>query len=386
MSIRVLHIITTLGRGGAERQLVNLVCNTKAEDFEHLVCYLNPPGDFAVELEEAGHQVINLNVPRRWPWIFAPSRLIPLLRKHKPDIIQTWLLEADLAARLSTLTKSTPIINTLHLTTYEPETIRAGGWPRWKISVLRQLDRWTARLTKPLFVAVSETVRRSAIKQLHVPSDSVRLIYNSINQDTLRSEPGDSGQLRAEFGIPASSFVFVNVGRLAPQKGQSYLVQAFKDVAAKHPDTYLAFVGDGPLHQELEALAESLEIGDRVKFLGRREDVGACLELGDAFVFPSLFEGLPLAPIEAMLKGLPCIGTRIGPMQEIVTNRENGLLVAHGSVSELAEAMNEIYSDRDLREKLAVNARRTAFERFDSGMGLRAWEQLYKEVALADRT
>jgi len=118
-----------------------------------------------------------------------------------------------------------------------------------------------------------------------------------------------------------------------------------------------------------------------VRFLGRRRDIGACLEFGDAFVFPSLFEGLPLAPIEAMLKGLPCIGTRIGPMQEIVTNRENGLLVAHGSVSELADAMTEIYCDSELRQKLASSGKRLAFERFDNAMGLRAWEQLYREVA-----
>lgn len=381
MPIRVLHIITTLGRGGAERQLVNLVCNTKAGEFEHLVCYFNPPGDFAEELRASGHTVTFLDVPTRWPWLFVPFRLIPTLQKRKPDIIQTWLLEADLAARLSTLINPVPIVNTLHLATYEPETIRAGGWPRWKLAVFRQLDRWTARIARPLFVAVSETVRNSAIRQLRVPESDVRVIYNSINQETLRSAPGDAAQIRKEFGIPPGGFVFVNVGRMAPQKGQSYLLHAFKKVATQHQDSYLAFVGDGPLHGELVALAKTLGISERVKFLGRRQDVGACLEIGDAFVFPSLFEGLPLAPIEAMLKGLPCIGTRIGPMHEIITDRENGLLVAHGSVDELAAAMTEIYVDAELRNRLATRAKTLAFERFDSGMGLQAWEQLYREVA-----
>lgn len=383
MPIRVLHVITTLGRGGAERQLVNLVCNTRADEFEHRVCYLTPPGDFADELKDSGHAVTFLDLPRRWPWIFAPFRLGPLLREHKPDIIQTWLLEADLAARFSTLTKRIPIINTLHTTTYEPETIRAGGWPRWKLAVFRQLDRWTAGLTKPLFVAVSETVRRSAIKHLHVPSQDVRLIYNSINQETLRSEPGDSSQLRSDFNIPPASFVFVNVGRMDPQKGQSYLLHAFKRVAGEHPNTYLVFVGDGPLFKDLVALTNKLAIRDRVRFLGSRPDVGACLELGDAFVFPSIIEGLPLAPIEAMLKGLPCIATRIGPIQEIITDRENGLLVAHGSVDELATAMTELYLDPRLRENLSTRGKQLAIERFDSGMGMKAWEQLYREVARA---
>lgn len=381
MPIRVFHVITTLGRGGAERQLVNLACNTDSREFEHIVCYLHGPGDFAAELEAAGHTVFCLKLPERWPWLTAPFRLRPQLKKYKPNIIQTWLFDADLAARLSSIGTGIPIIGTLHLTTYEKETIAAGGWPSWKMPIVRLLDRITAKLTKPLFIAVSETVRKSAIRQLGVPASDVRVIYNSINQETLKSSPGESSQIRRELEIPEDSFVYVNVGRLDPQKGQSFLLHAFKEVSSEHPDMYLAFVGDGMLNNELQELARSLNIKSRVKFLGRRDDVGACLELSDAFVFPSLFEGLPLAPIEAMLKGVPCIATRIGPIQEIVTDRENGLLVAHGSVPELAAAMREIYSNAELREQLAERARKMAFERFDSGMGLRAWENLYREVA-----
>jgi glycosyltransferase involved in cell wall biosynthesis len=381
MPIRVLHVITTLGRGGAERQLVNLVCNTDPAEFEHLVCYLHGPGDFSDELTRAGHTVFSLDLPKRWPWLFAPFRLRPALRKYKPDIIQTWLFDADLAGRLSGVGAGCPIIGTLHSTTYEPETIAAGGWPGWKMPIVRLLDRWTARLTKPTFVAVSETVRNSAMKHLGVPASDIRVIYNSVNQETLRSEPGESEQIRTDFNIPGDGFVYMNVGRLDPHKGQSFLLHAFKEVATEHKNIYLAFVGDGVLNGELKELASSLDISQRVRFLGSREDVGACLEVGDAFVFPSLFEGLPLAPIEAMLKGLPCIATRIGPMQEIVTDGENGLLVAHGSVSELADAMRKIYSNPALRQKLSARARTVAFERFDSRIGLKAWEMLYREVA-----
>jgi glycosyltransferase involved in cell wall biosynthesis len=385
MPIRVFHVITTLGRGGAERQLVNLACNTDTKEFEHIICYLHGPGDFAKELEAAGHKVYCLDLAKRWPWLLSPFRLRPYLKRLKPDIIQTWLFDADLAARLSSVGTGIPIIGTLHLTTYEPETIAAGGWPSWKMPVVRLLDRITAKLTKPLFIAVSETVRKSAIKQLGVPASQVRVIYNSINQDTLRTSPGDSSQIRHELEIPKDSFVYVNVGRLDPQKGQAYLLHAFKEVAIDHPDMYLAFVGEGMLNNELQELARTLEIKQRVKFLGRRNDVGACLEIGDAFVFPSLFEGLPLAPIEAMLKGVPCIATRIGPVQEIMTDRENALLVAQGSVPELAAAMRELYSNPGLRQQLADRAKTIAFERFDSGLGLRAWENLYREIAGKNR-
>ena len=117
--------------------------------------------------------------------------------------------------------------------------------------------------------------------------------------------------------------------------------------------------------------------------MGRREDVGACLEMADAFVFPSLFEGLPLAPIEAMLKGLPCIVSRIEPVLELFTDKETGMFVAPGSVDELAAAMIELYNEPELRRHLGARAQARATARFDSRTGLQAWTELYRELAQA---
>jgi glycosyltransferase involved in cell wall biosynthesis len=103
--------------------------------------------------------------------------------------------------------------------------------------------------------------------------------------------------------------------------------------------------------------------------------------MSDVFVFPSLFEGLPLAPIEAMLKSLPCIVTKIEPVLELFADGETGIVVAPGSVDELAAAMGMVYSDPELRKRLGAHARIKAVESFDSSTGLRAWEQLYRELA-----
>ena len=386
MTVRVLHLITTLGRGGAERQLVNLVRNTHGAEFAHTVCYLHPPDDFAAELEQAGHEVICLNAPRKWPWLFAPARLVPLLRARRPDLIQTWLFEADIAARLATLIgPRVPIVNTLHLTTYDAETISAAGWPPRKLAVLQRLDRWTARAARPLFVAVSEAVKRSAVRNLGVSASEVRVIYNSIDQATLSCAPDAPARVREEADIPPDAFVYINVGRLAPQKGQPILLRAFARVAASLSDAYLVFVGEGPEEETLKTLARELGIAARVKFLGRRADVGACLEMADVFVFPSLFEGLPLAPIEAMLKGLPCIAARIEPVLELFTDHDTGVLVAPGSSEELTTAMLELYHAPELRRQLGTRAQALAAERFDSRRGLHAWEQLYRELAPQSR-
>lgn len=378
----ILHVVPSLARAGAESQLVSLVRNTRSDELTHIVCYLHPPDDLSAELQNSGIETICLNLPRKWPWLFAPWRLIPLLRARRPDFIQTRLLDADLSARLSTLLgPSIPIINTLHMPTYDAETIRTAGWPAHKMAVLKWIDRWTARATRPLFIAISESVKRSAVRNLGLPPASVRVIHNSIDQTTLQCDPEEPRRIRKGAGIPVDAFVYLTVGRLSPQKGQSVLLRAFKEVAAAVPNAYLVLVGDGPLAAAHEVLANELGIRDQVRFLGKRTDVGACLEMAGAFVFPSLSEGLGNAPIEAMLKGLPCIASRIDPILELFVEGETGLLTTPGSEADLALAMINLYRDPDLRQRLGESARTAAIERFDSRQGMRAWSQFYRELA-----
>ena len=146
-------------------------------------------------------------------------------------------------------------------------------------------------------------------------------------------------------------------------------------------NAYLVFVGEGSQAEPLAQLTRELGLEERVRFLGARTDVGACLEMANVFVFPSLFEGLPLAPIEAMLKSLPCIVTSIEPVLELFADGETGLMVAPGSVDEFAAAMTQLYNDPELRRRLGAHGREKAMDNFDSSTGLHAWEHLYRELA-----
>jgi glycosyltransferase involved in cell wall biosynthesis len=249
------------------------------------------------------------------------------------------------------------------------------------MAVLKRLDRWTARATRPLFIAISESVKRSAVRNLGLSPEAVRVIYNSVDQKRLECDPEEPRRIRREAGIPDGAFVYLTVGRLSPEKGQAVLLRAFKEVAVTLPDAYLVFLGEGPQAAAHETLATELGIRDRLCFLGNRADVGACLEMADAFVFPSLFEGWGAAPIEAMFKGLPCIVTRIEPILELFVDGETGRLVTPGSETELAAAMVDLYRDPDLRRRLGTAARATAVERFDSRHGMKVWSQFYRELA-----
>jgi glycosyltransferase involved in cell wall biosynthesis len=186
--------------------------------------------------------------------------------------------------------------------------------------------------------------------------------------------------LRQDFAIPASGFVFVTTGRFAPEKGQANLLRAFQRVTTAVPDAYLAMVGDGALAPALRQLAAQLGVETRVKFLGRRRDVGTCLAMADVFVFPSLLEGFGIALAEAMFKGLPCIATRVGPVPELIIDGQTGLLVAPGAVDELADAMLVLCRDPAQREMLAQQGRQDAGQRFASNVIMPQWEALYRQV------
>lgn len=378
-AIRILHVIPTLGRGGAERQLVSLVTNASAE--EHIVCYLREPSDFAEELRGNGHVVVPLKAAGGAKWLKGAAKLSRLLKLYQPDIVQTWLLDASISARLSQiLGPRVPLVTALQNPDYEPETIRTANWPLLKTSNLLRLDRITARWTTPRFVACSNFVKRSAQQHLRIPESALEVIYNSVDPETLRCQPGEPQRLRESLAIPPDAVVFLNVGRLDPQKGQEYLLRAFQKVAAAAPNAFLVIAGEGPLREPLTALVGELGVTDKVRFMGRRPDVGAVLEMADVFVFPSLFEGLGLALVEAMFKKLPCIVSRIDVLLEVIADRESGLAVAPGSVDELADAMIKLHADPALREVFGSRGEQIAAARFHQKVTVPQWENLYVQI------
>jgi glycosyltransferase involved in cell wall biosynthesis len=379
--MHVLHVIETLGRGGAERQLVDLVVNTDRSRYRHTVCHLRKPDDFAPQIRHAGSAVMGLNLagPRHWP--AAAAKLAHIVCARQPDLIHTWLYDANISARLTCLaSRCPPLVTSLQCADYEPETLRAAGWPPLKVAVLRWLDVISARWSRSVFIACSSFVKRSATRHLGIPEGRIQVIYNSVDPETLRYGPDEDLYLRRLLGIPDDAVIFLNIGRLDPQKGQAVLMRAFRRLLPEAPKSYLVIGGDGPLAAELRGLGEKLGVGDRLRLLGKRSDIGACLAMADVFVFPSLFEGLPLAPVEAMMAGLPCIASRIGPLEEVIRSQAEGLLVSPSSDNELAAAMLSLYREPGRRSALAACGRRAALDRFHSRITVPKWEKLYHRL------
>ena len=381
MAIRILHVIPALGRGGAERQLVTVVCNTRPGEFEHVVCCLRGTDSFADDIRAAGHSVICLSLSGEHAWVSAAKRLIPLLCRRRPDLVQTWLYDASISARLAQLfASSVPSVTALQDLIYEPESVRAMNWSPWKIAIRRWIDRVSMTWSRPMFVAPSHAWEEAAKKHLGIEPSRIRTIYNSVDPEAFCSGPGDAAELRQSHGIPKDAVVFLNVGRLDPQKGQAYLLRAFHCILPQAPTAYLVILGDGLLRSALRQLASELGIADRVRFPGIRTDVGAFFEMADVFVFPSVFEGLGLALVEAMAKGLPCIASRLPALTEVIADSSTGMLVRAGTVEELAGAMLGLYGDGARRAVLGRHAQADALRRFHIDATIPEWERLYREM------
>lgn len=197
-------------------------------------------------------------------------------------------------------------------------------------------------------------------------------------------------------GVPPSARIALTVGRLAPLKGLDYLLEAWKTVAATIPDVTLVIVGNGDLETDLKAQATALGLDGRVVFAGFRTDIPALLARADLFVLSSLWEGLPMAAIEAMAAGCPVVATAVGGTPEVVEHGNTGLLTSPRDADALAAAIFRLLSDHALSSALAntasaaVQARytREAMVEATREVYLRAcerlWTPLSKQVAFAE--
>jgi glycosyltransferase involved in cell wall biosynthesis len=231
---------------------------------------------------------------------------------------------------------------------------------------------------------VSESVRRDILRSNPFWSaDQVVTLYNGI--DTKRFSIGSIDVLKARkrLEIPESAnFVFGTVGRLSPVKGQGLLINAFAEVLLKCKGTFLAIIGEGALKENLLRTVENLRIDDRVQFLGFRKDIPKVLKAMDAFVLPSLSEGLPLSLLEAMASGLPVIASRVGGIPEVLKQGDEGIMVPGGSVDALAQAMLKLRNlDAASRREMGRSGRKRVLERFSVDRMVSEINQLYQDVA-----
>lgn len=374
--LRVMHVIETLRPGGAEQLVLTTVRHLDRARFEPSVAALSPPLDLREDMERLGVLVDVLGVRRRLDVCPAALRLAAALRARRVDILHTHMFYAHAVGRAAAALARVPVVvSSLHHPDYSDQDTG-----RWTFKLRKGIDRLTARAINHGFVAVSRAVAEDY--RHHFRLRQIDVIHNYV--DPAAFTPASAEQrdkMRAAFLLGQGDFVIVHVARLQREKGQRYLVEAMPAVCREVPSARLVLVGEGPDEELLRGMADRLGLRPAVVFAGQRRDVREVLAMADVFAFPSVFEGLGIALLEAMAMGLPVVASRVEGIPEVVTDGVDGLLVPRQQSAELARAIIRLHKDPALRRQTGHAAQRTVRERFAVAVGLPRLEDLYTRLA-----
>jgi L-malate glycosyltransferase len=385
-ALHVVHLIEALGSGGAERLLYTNLKHFDRQRIQSTVVTVYSNANHWLEpIRELDVPVFSLDcaTPRDLPR--GISKFSRWLRQHRPDVIHSHLWAANVIARVAGRLTGIPVISSVHNPDHEPETWDDGAnVSRRKRLLAREIDRWTCWFGRPRLLAVSDYVRHSAHKSLHYPLSEIDLLYNPIDTDlALNPAQKSRSEILNECGLPQDSVLLVNVARVTPQKGVLYAVRAMPRILENHPNAHLVSVGattDQVWANHLISEARSLGVADHFHLLGARQNVADFLRACDLFIFPSLYEGLGIALIEAMAMGCLCVATNAGPIPEFLEPGQDGLLVPPKDAEALAAAVNKLLSNPKGSEEISRNATRKAMERFQPQAAADRLTEIYESI------
>ena len=361
---RILYLIPTLDRSGAEKQLAMLATGLPRVEFDLEVVALTRGGPYAESIREAGIRLTMIG--KRWRFDpFALQQLKAVIRDRKPDIVHSWLFAGNAYGRLALGQQPRPKI----VVSERCVDVWKAGWQLWFDRKLIPRTDW--------MVANSEPVA-DFYRGLGFPADRLSVIHNGV------SVVDPAQRMRAsmfeEFNIPPGHRVVGYVGRLANQKRLKDLLWAFELLQSLDPDVTFLIVGDGPERESLELFARRIRVDDHVRFTGHRLDASSLLQQFDVFWLASDFEGQSNSLMEAMAHGVPVIVSDIPPNLELVTHDETGLVVPVGDRPEFTKAAARLLAEPETAARLSTAARARMQSDFSVQGMIDAHVELYRRL------
>lgn len=267
---------------------------------------------------------------------------------ERPDLVYTALYDADIAGRLAAAGLPVPVMTNLVNTAYDKARAGDPNVSPMRLKVAQLLDGFTARHFTNHFHAISQAVKDSTVEHLGIAPNRVTVVRRGRDAKRL-GDRSDSRRIvvRKALGLLPEHQVILTVGRQEFQKGHTHLIEAFARISDENPLTRLVIAGrEGHATQALTAQIDQLGLGKCVFMLGHRDDVADLMAASDLFVFPSLYEGLGGALIEALGLGLPIVASDIPALREVVRQGVNADLVPPGDPKALAVAIERLLNDQ----------------------------------------
>lgn len=386
--IKILHLIKSLGRGGAEKLIPETALVHDQNRFEfHCLYFYHQPENIVDELEAAGIQV-HLIPSSNWGLFFQIKPVKNFIRQYRFDIIHAHLPWAGILARFVGRQLAVPIVYTEHNT-----------WDRYN-----RLSYWGNRLTfkqQDVAVAVSNEVALSM--QLNSIWDpykrggrlKVRVVQNGVNTDVFKkyqsrneltqdteyvSRAFDKDKIKGELGISSTSKVIGKVAVFRSQKRLWLWVEIAIRIIKKKRDVHFLLVGDGDWGDRIKKQIQDSGFEANFHLVGVKKDVIPYLNLMDIYLSSSEFEGLPIAMLEAMSCEVPVVATRAGGIGEVIQHGRHGFLTGIDEWEDLERYCLQLLENEDLRLEMALFTRQQVVEHFSMEMMVGSLEEIYHQV------
>jgi glycosyltransferase involved in cell wall biosynthesis len=381
---RILRVIARLNMGGPALHVAYLTKGLESRGYDTtLVAGRLARGEDTMSFvaEELGVEVVGLGELHREVSPFydpvAVTRLVREIRRVRPHILHTHTAKAGAVGRAAALlagdARPPVVVHTFH------GHVLRGYFDPIRTQLFRETERALARHTTRL-IAVGPQVRDDLVELGVAPAEQFSVIRLGIDLESRVLTQDRRAEFRRLFGIPDERFVVGWIGRMTAIKRVPDILTSFKLLLDRGVDATLCLVGDGPDREPAELQAKELGIARHVISLGYQRDVSPYYALFDAFVLPSANEGTPVVAIEALAAGRPVVATRVGGIPDVVTEGEDGFLVDVGDVNGIADALERLARDPELRRSFGEQGRERVVPRYRVERLVDDIDELYREL------
>jgi glycosyltransferase involved in cell wall biosynthesis len=360
--MRLQVVISEMAVGGAERMVVESLRDGSARGDE--LALLASPGRLDAELTEL--EIRRATLPTRrsaGALLRALATAQRFTRQFKPDVVHSHNVRvtaiARLAAQIAAPLSRPPVLATYH------------GVPLEEVRSATRLLRLA-----DLVVCVSEDLK-AQLEEKGFPPRRLAVIPNGV-PDATPISPERRAEIDADLGFEESTEVISIVGRLVPQKAHDRFLDAALAVKQARPQARFLIVGEGPLREQLEARSVDLELDQAVRFTGVRGDAPDLIARSDLLVFSSIWEGLSIAALEALARGVPVVSTDVAGARELLTTGAG--VIAPQDADALAEAIVDALADPAARARMGAEGRRLHAERFSVARMNEGYRRIYERL------
>jgi glycosyltransferase involved in cell wall biosynthesis len=364
---QVLHIVKSLGRGGAEMLLQETLKQHDRSSFEFHYIYFLPWKNQMVEgLEKAGGTVHNFPAKNNLVIMLQARKIANYIRKHKIELVHCHLPWAGFVGRIVHKMTGIPVIYSEH---NKQERYHA---------ITKTINKLTFNWQNKV-IAVSADVAESIQTHIH-PKIPVQTILNGVDTTHFQRKPDEGIALRKELGIEPSAIIIGTIAVFRFQKRLKEWIDVFKLLEAKNPGIRGIIVGDGILNEEIRAYLKEQGMEGKILMPGLKTNVIPWFSAMDIFMMTSSFEGLPIALLEAMSMECVVVCTDAGGIKELIRNQQDGFLVPVDQWKDIILPLEMLISDPGLMKNYAAQARQRVVESFSMKAMVQQTEAVYFSI------